>query len=266
MVESLVVDLTADATPRPQRYVLEDNEGIPGHEVADLAHSEKKEEAEKPVVAPKNSYPAWVCHSSKARKRQRAQQVKRKRVQERHEAAAKLQAPYPLYPNFVIIDSSDEESDVTEEHQAPPPPRRRRAPSPAYNRHPDNHYRFDEQTEYNYQYSAQAAQEMQERLFRQSAERLRRQASVCVEEQSTSQHSITFDGPILDIAEQYPHHYQWKDPYACLGLQPGASVILVRRQYRRLARLYHPDKARTSATAHKFHAVTTAYRKLTHDD
>jgi molecular chaperone DnaJ len=39
------------------------------------------------------------------------------------------------------------------------------------------------------------------------------------------------------------------DPYAVLGLAPGATVADVQRAYRRRARLLHPDIAGEAATA-----------------
>lgn len=51
------------------------------------------------------------------------------------------------------------------------------------------------------------------------------------------------------------------DPYRMLGLMPGATLDEVKRAYRRLAKLYHPDSAGTAATA-RFIAVQGAYEML----
>lgn len=51
------------------------------------------------------------------------------------------------------------------------------------------------------------------------------------------------------------------DPYRMLGLTPGATLDEVKRAYRRLAKLYHPDSAGAAATA-RFIAVQGAYEML----
>jgi molecular chaperone DnaJ len=44
-----------------------------------------------------------------------------------------------------------------------------------------------------------------------------------------------------------PRHVR-EDPYAVLGLEPGASRAEIRRAYRRRAMVVHPDVAGTAAT------------------
>ena len=137
--------------------------------------------------------------------------------------------------------------------------------------------KFRNDRDYNYQISQEAALEMQEKLFRDAAARLRQQ-------QAPAQHSHhqnftqvdsngvhdglatgapPFENPVFDVATQFPSHWTWKDPYACLGLPPNASLSLVKSQYRRLAKLYHPDKSQLPNTGSKFHGIALAYRKLT---
>jgi hypothetical protein len=51
------------------------------------------------------------------------------------------------------------------------------------------------------------------------------------------------------------------DPYRTLGLAPDATLDEVKRAYRRLAKLYHPDSAGGAATA-RFIALQRAYEAL----
>src|SRR4051794_8402032 len=51
------------------------------------------------------------------------------------------------------------------------------------------------------------------------------------------------------------------DPYRTLGLNPGASADEVRRAYRRLAKVYHPDSAGETALP-RFLAIQAAYEML----
>jgi DnaJ domain len=149
--------------------------------------------------------------------------------------------------------------------------------------HPSYAYRFDNRRDYNWNFSQEEALEYQERLFREAAERLRKQnqdqtSSTAGSSQHQQQyyndhvlhstrnsHGIPLiTEPMHDIATRYPLHYSWaRDPHAVLGLPHGSALSLVRTQYRRLAKLYHPDKSKTPATILKFHGISRAYRKLT---
>jgi hypothetical protein len=51
--------------------------------------------------------------------------------------------------------------------------------------------------------------------------------------------------------------------FKVLGLQPGASEIEIRKQYRKLAMRYHPDKNPDSDTRKQFDLVQEAYEVLT---
>src|SRR5919204_4602667 len=52
------------------------------------------------------------------------------------------------------------------------------------------------------------------------------------------------------------------DPYAALGLAPGASAAEIRAAFRRLAREYHPDVNPDPAAPARFRAVVAAYELL----
>ncbi len=66
---------------------------------------------------------------------------------------------------------------------------------------------------------------------------------------------------------EFPHSAE-TTYYSLLGLHPGASVIDIRRAYRELSKLYHPDTtelAANMATA-KFQQINTAYATLSNPE
>jgi curved DNA-binding protein len=55
---------------------------------------------------------------------------------------------------------------------------------------------------------------------------------------------------------------KYKDYYAILGLQRGASEDEIKRAYRKLARKYHPDISKETDAEEKFKEVAEAYQTL----
>ena len=53
------------------------------------------------------------------------------------------------------------------------------------------------------------------------------------------------------------------DYYRLLGVRPDATVLLIKRAYRKLAKQYHPDLNQASDAAEKFREITEAYDTLT---
>lgn len=55
--------------------------------------------------------------------------------------------------------------------------------------------------------------------------------------------------------------------YRILGLRPGADLTKVKSAFRRLARMYHPDIAKSDGLAHeKFLKINEAYRSIINND
>jgi curved DNA-binding protein CbpA len=52
------------------------------------------------------------------------------------------------------------------------------------------------------------------------------------------------------------------DPYATLGLRPGADATQVREAYRRLARLHHPDRSCDRRATERMQAINRAWSLL----
>jgi len=52
------------------------------------------------------------------------------------------------------------------------------------------------------------------------------------------------------------------DPYRILGLERSASEDEVKKRYRELVRVLHPDKSGTPGTALFFQMVTAAYERI----
>jgi curved DNA-binding protein CbpA len=59
---------------------------------------------------------------------------------------------------------------------------------------------------------------------------------------------------------------QYKDYYALLGVDPGATVEQIKKAYRKLAKQYHPDVNNNPDAAHRFREITAAYDTLTDPD
>lgn len=231
-----VVDLTSDGEKEEREHP----------DVIDLAVSSDEEAvSSKPSLADAalrktHSHPRKIQQQARKRKRLQ-QQEERWRQQEQKRKAEEQRRAAARLPNFVIIeDSSSSEDEEEEDKKSKPLPSGKRA--------------FDMEKNFNYNITQQAAQDMQDRLLQQSAARVRQQ-------QPARKTTSGFTEAVFDIADRYPDHWRWKEPYSVLGLPKNSSVTLVKSQYRRLARRYHPDKSQT-ATAHKFHAICTAYRKL----
>jgi len=53
------------------------------------------------------------------------------------------------------------------------------------------------------------------------------------------------------------------DYYRLLGVRPDATVLLIKKAYRKLAKQYHPDVNHASDAAEKFREITEAYDTLT---
>ena len=224
------------------------------------------------------NHPRRIIAAARKRKREQQQAKKREedRRKKRHEAFLKQGGV-----NFIIIDDSSDDDEGEEaveigegsyEHKKTVNPPRTTRPSTSRHMLSDREgTSFQEDREFNYQFSHEAAQEMQERLFREAAERVARMRTTedvasppSLYPHHASSSGPRFSSPAFDISEIHPHHWRWKDPHACLGLPRNASLALVKSQYRRLAKLYHPDKSNHPDTSSRFHAIFKAYRKLSH--
>jgi DnaJ-domain-containing protein 1 len=243
------------------------------------------------------SHPRKYIMASRKRKREKALQ---KEAEERAEALQrKPKAADRFNPenipggcNFVVIDgdSSDEDElefetstkkqsnnmGMTADKKAAPPtmqPQKGVLKEPSYRYqkkpfikrfNPQNENMFRRDKDYNFNISQEDAFEMQERMLRESAARVARMHSS--EQVKSSPRTQSIVAPIFDIAERHPDHWRWKEPYACLGLPRNASMTLVKSQYRRLAKIYHPDKSKLADAANRFHGIAIAYRKLSQSD
>jgi len=195
--------------------------------------------------------------------------------------------------NFIVIDSSDDESDkedktispshvpkasMTEphsKHHEPPVPikngfvKAEKNASKFSMRHKSSsaglnfEETFREDRDFDYNISRKEASDLQEQLLRESVERM--QTRVAGFFGASKPCSETMSIPIIDVHLRFPDHWQWRDPYARLGLPKHAPMSLAKTHYRRLAKIYHPDKSRLRDSAERFHAITAAYRKLTSD-
>jgi preprotein translocase subunit Sec63 len=80
---------------------------------------------------------------------------------------------------------------------------------------------------------------------------------------NTVVHPIAFSTLVRNVHLQHPDHFKYRNFYSRLGLPRHANESLVKSQYRRLARVYHPDRnIGKPDTRHKFQAVTEAYNSI----
>jgi DnaJ domain len=161
--------------------------------------------------------------------------------------------------HFVLVDSDNDEGPPKAKRVNFPPESSKRI-NPSLDAKPKP--KPQPSGEYNFSLSEEAAKEMQERLFREAASKMRAQPRVRVTTAPCDAMPVEITAPIFDIVDRFPDHWTWKDPYAVLGLPSNSSLILVKSQFRRLARRYHPDKSLDANTSAKFHSISTVYHKL----
>ena len=111
------------------------------------------------------------------------------------------------------------------------------------------------------------ARKEQERLLQKAAHRVRNQPAFRVTNGPIRSNkvacSLTFATVVRDVHLQYPDHFKYRDFYSRLGLPRNANEATIKSQYKRLARLYHPDRnIGNPDTKHKFQAVTEAYNHV----
>ncbi len=118
-----------------------------------------------------------------------------------------------------------------------------------------------------YNYTEQSALEEQERLFKQSAARVKAQGGV--EKLLYNSHDFSDDGQIYthavnDLSSLPKNHFKWKNPYSRLGVPRRSKLEIVKKNYRKLCLLYHPDKVRNNSkeSQHRFQAIKEAYEEI----
>jgi DnaJ-class molecular chaperone len=65
-------------------------------------------------------------------------------------------------------------------------------------------------------------------------------------------------------AEQY--ELNWKNYYNTLELNPTANIQEIKRAYQRLARIHHPDIAKSPILSYRMTEINEAYEVLSHTD
>ena len=171
--------------------------------------------------------------------------------------------------------SGDSARTVPKKRSYAKPMMKKAAPNSVF-RQPEVEPPFREGRDYDYMHSVEAAAAMQDRLFQETINRLRSRgdshstsngANGVARNRTNPANSChgaqVITAPLLDIPQRYPDHWQWRDPYARLGLPNQAPTSLVKFHYRKLALLYHPDKLNFDDSSARFLAITAAYRKLT---
>lgn len=149
--------------------------------------------------------------------------------------------------------------------------------------------KFAEQ-HFNYQCDQQRAMEEQERLFRESARRVRQREEEHKKQQTErnqqQQYAYNQDTSwcnnirhksgnntgrieyrtnviVTDVSKLPGHHWKAKNVWSRLGLPPNSSYDHVKRNYRKLSLLYHPDKSKHDDAGDRFQAIKEAYETIT---
>ena len=115
--------------------------------------------------------------------------------------------------------------------------------------------------------SQRAAQDEQDRLLREAAERVRKRETFFSSEQVRNKFMINegldYKSPVNDVTELPSTHWIWKNPYSRLGLpELYKCQAVVKKHYRKLALMYHPDKCKKPDAPRRFQAIQEAYEKI----
>jgi len=95
--------------------------------------------------------------------------------------------------------------------------------------------------------------EEQEKMFREAAERVRK----LKEQQAKAKKETEFSYPVQDLKKLPVDHWKSSNYYARLGLPPNSSIDLIKKHYRKLALICHPDKK--GGCPNRFNAIREAY-------
>ena len=78
---------------------------------------------------------------------------------------------------------------------------------------------------------------------------------------------ISFQEPIEDFSFLCENHWKWSCPYSRLGLPKNCSdTRLIKRHYRKLCLMYHPDKCKMEDATERFMGIQEAYNNITSDE
>jgi len=103
----------------------------------------------------------------------------------------------------------------------------------------------------------------QERLFRESAARVKAQEGAQRLLQTVRGGVQFFSQAVQDVRTLPKDHFKWSDPYSRLGVPRKSSYEVVKRNYRKLCLLYHPDKSQCEDAPDRFQGIKEAYEEIT---
>jgi hypothetical protein len=185
--------------------------------------------------------------------------------------------PSFLQPNFILIDMTNEDETTVRQHF----PNISRAAayrnSPMYQwvQPPSKagFYRYGQQQffvrgkDFTFAKTRQEALEEQESLFSQAAANMHQHQAFL---DSINRQRIASPGcptftQAVDVSKLNKDHWKWECPFARLGLPTDAGGTAIKKQYRKHALRYHPDKCRLKDASLRFQAVTEAYNKIRGD-
>mmetsp|Transcript_9289 Transcript_9289/g.11999 ORF Transcript_9289/g.11999 Transcript_9289/m.11999 type:complete len:503 (-) Transcript_9289:274-1782(-) len=130
------------------------------------------------------------------------------------------------------------------------------------NDQPWHQQRVKKRKMFNFEMSVDEAYLEQEKLFQQARENTKHVKLELGSERSVKNKIISFEKPV-DVEMLPSGHWKWDCMYARLGLPEGSPAQLVKKHYRKLALLYHPDKNVGIDIMSRFVGINEAYTKLT---
>ena len=113
----------------------------------------------------------------------------------------------------------------------------------------------------------------QDRLLQESAKRVRareeeqrRKSAYLQQMRQTNYNNDHLVSVIVHDVKTLPsNHWKWTNPWCRLGLPPRTSYEFVKKNYRKLSLLYHPDKANRTLydnAENRFQAIKEAYETI----
>jgi hypothetical protein len=160
----------------------------------------------------------------------------------------KVKSPISTLPNFTFYTAPPTRKERPQQSQQPIQKSQKPRPSSKFDYMDDS-----------------AAFHEQERLLRESATRVRAQDISQRRMNISRGDGVQFyTEPVKDLSTLPKDHFQWSNLYSRLGVPQRSRFNIVKKNYRKLCLLYHPDKAgcNDKEAQDRFQAIKEAYETI----